>query len=450
MHQTEAENDKGRIPAEMIVIVYTTRYREGGARFEHAATTLEAEKRAAHPGVEVIREATESKKEFIAALERISALNRTIKELHFIGHSGMYGPMFGTRSWPEQFSPYEWRSLTIPFTAGAAAWFHSCRSARWFAPFFARTFGVAAYGNHWYTSFSRRPERFVWPGPRPAVSSPLYVISCPGKKSHGLLGSVMKYSGFMKTEQIRRFEPCEPDGDASYNSVAHLYDDVFTDITVRADEWQWLSAHLPLGQGLRVLDIGCGNGALLARLAGRIATGIGVDRSEEMISHAEKRHAGTTNLSFITIDGPLLPFPDRSFDVVISFLSFRYLDWDPIMNEIRRVLVPGGRLLVVDMVTAPVRIAELPQFVTSKIRNFLQLRQKPGYRAALRRMVSDPNWKTLLKHNPIRAEHEFKWYLESRFPGKKTAILNIGWHSRVIAFDSGALAPGTVEPLRYP
>jgi len=450
MRQTKAEDNRGRTTAEMIVIVYTTRYREGGARFEHAATTLETEKRAEYPGVEVIREATESKKEFIAALERVSARGRAIKELHFIGHSGMYGPMFGTRSWPEQFSPYEWRSLKIPFAAGAAAWFHSCRSARWFAPFFARTFGVAAYGNHWYTSFSREPGRFVWPGPHPSPSRPLYVISCPGKKSHGLLGSAMKYSGFMKAEQITRFEPREPDGDASYNSVAHLYDAVFTDITVRADEWKWLTSHLPDPQDLRVLDIGCGNGALLAQLAGRIAFGTGVDRSQEMIVHAEKRHAGTKNLSFMTIDGPLLPFPDRSFDVIISFLSFRYLDWDPIMNEIRRVLAPGGRLLVVDMVTTPVRIAELPQFLTSKIRNFLQLRQKPRYRAALKRMVSDPNWKMLLKHNPIRAEHEFKWYLESRFPGRKTEILNIGWHSRVIAFDSGALAPGTVEPLSYP
>jgi len=35
----------------------------------------------------------------------------------------------------------------------------------------------------------------------------------------------------------------------------------------------------------------------------------------------------------------------------------------------------------------------------------------------------------MLKHNPIRSEHEMKWYLESRFPNKKVEKINIGWNS---------------------
>jgi len=64
------------------------------------------------------------------------------KEVHFLGHSGMYGPMFRTTAMPEQFSPHEWRTLDIPFAPGGEAFFHACMTARWFAPFFADTFGV--------------------------------------------------------------------------------------------------------------------------------------------------------------------------------------------------------------------------------------------------------------------------------------------------------------------
>lgn len=435
---------------DVILIVYTTLYREGGGGFERAARTMEAEKRSAHPHAEIQREAVESKKEFISALERIQLRDGKILELHFIGHSGMYGPMFGTTSWPEQFSPYEWRTLSIPFAAGGQAWFHCCRSARWFAPFFARTFGVPVWGNHWYTSFSTHRGRFV-----PELSflngngRSLYVAGCPGRKSHGLFGSIQKYSGLLKTESMKRFEP-GPDVDATYDPVSFLYDDVFSDITVRADEWRWLAPRISPDANMRLLDIGCGNGALLRTLADRIAVGVGVDRSPRMVEAAKQRCSGVGNLSFHAIDGPVLPFPDRSFDAVLSLLSFRYLDWDPIMGEIRRVLAPGGRLFVVDMVTAPVKLKEVKQFLVCKARNYAQLRRNPGYREALRRMVKDPRWQTMLTFNPIRAEHELKWYLESRFPGRRVEVLNIGWSSRILAFDSGPLEPGAVAPMTYP
>lgn len=436
---------------DVILIVYTTRYREGGPKFERAARTMEAETKARNAGADVRRQAVESKREFVEALHHVGREGRRIRELHFIGHSGMYGPMFGTQSWPEQFSPYEWRSLAIPFAPGGQAWFHACRSARWFAPFFARTFGITVWGNHWYTSFSLRPDRFVpeWPSLNGRDRS-LYVIGCPGKKSHGLPGSVMKYAGFMEAEEMKRFEPSAPEGDSTYDGVSHLYDEVFSDITVRADEWRWLSRRMFRGPAPRVLDIGCGNGSLLRLLSDRIVTGAGVDRSPRMIEAAKQRCSGIKNLSFQAIDGPFLPFPDGSFDVVISLLSFRYLDWDPIMNEIRRVLAPGGSLLVVDMVTAPVKLSEATRFSISKAKNYVQLLRNPRYRKALRRLVTDPAWEMMLKYNPIRAEHELKWYLESRFPGRKTELLNVGWSSRTLAFDSGPLEPGSTAPLTYP
>ena len=432
-------------------IGYTTLYREGGPQLAQAARTLAREHEAAGAVVRLAR--IESKRDFVDEMARLRARGERLDGLHFIGHSGMYGPMFRTTAMPEQFSPHEWRTLAeegaLPFAEGGQAWFHACRTARWFAPFFARTFGVPAHGYHWYTSFSTRRERFRWPGLLYSKDAPLHLIGVKGRKSHGVVGSAMKYAGFAVAEPFRRYEPEPVAGDASYDGVADLYDAVFEDIRVREDEWRWLEAHLPAGPAARVLDIGCGNGALLRQLAPRIARGEGVDGSEGMIRVA-RRHDAPEHLAFTHVDGPTLPFPDASFDVVISLLSFRYLDWDPLMNEVRRVLAPGGRLLVIDMVTAPVAPREVPRLVADAARAVVQRQARPAYRQALARLVADPRWQTMLRYNPIRAQHEFVWYLESRFPGSHVELLNVGWHARVLAFDSGPLAPGTVAPQSYP
>lgn len=258
----------------MIWIGYTTLYREGGEKFARAARTLRQQKESEHPGLPVRCEAVESKREFRDAMRRIGEGGGEVTELHFIGHSGVYGIMFGTTAWPEQFSPHEWRELFIPFAPHGRAFFHACRTSRWFAPFFARTFGVPARGYYWYTCFSLSPNRFVWDRLKGGEKeTPLYVISISGKKSHGLLGSAMKYGGLARPEPMLEFTPEQTEPDTSYDRVAALYDEAFADITVREDEWNWLLPRILSRPGGGVLDIGCGNGALLAALAPHIGSG---------------------------------------------------------------------------------------------------------------------------------------------------------------------------------
>jgi ubiquinone/menaquinone biosynthesis C-methylase UbiE len=431
-----------------LLILYTTRYRRGGDRFALAARTMEREMRATHPELAVVRRAVESKREFVEAFREIERSGGLVAELHFIGHSGMYGIMFGTTDWPEQFSPHEWRTLSLPFAAGAHCWFHACRSGRWFAPFFARTFGVTAHGHHWYTTVSREKERFV--RQRGRDDDPTYIISCPGRKSHGVLGSVYKYLGNARALPMHEFAPTETDIDTSYDAVAELYDRTFDDIAVRRDEHRWLMRNLDTARRVDLLDIGCGTGAFLSRLAPVIERGVGVDTSARMLEHAVARCADASNLSFVQITGPDLPFADASFDVVLSVLSFRYLDWDPIVREILRVLRRGGELLVIDMVAAPVRARDLPALVVGKAKAYLQRLTRAEYVRALRAMVGDPRWKRMLTYNPIRAEHELRWYLESRFPGRRVEVINVGWSSRILAFRSGPIHAEQVPPLQYP
>lgn len=427
------------------LFIYTTRYRKGGKQFPAVARTL-ANERAASGNEQIVR-AVESKRDVLRIFDEIKAAGKEVGEFHFVGHSGMYGPMFGTVEFPEQFSPFEWEQMEIPFAKGAAAYFHCCRSARWFAPFFARTFGVTAHGYFLYTTFSRSKERFKFAGSSDA--EPLYTIGCKGRRSDGISASAMKFAGLARAEPIKAFEPAPPSGDPSYDRVAELYDAAFSDIRVRRDEWKWLCDHLPKGD-IRMLDIGCGNGALLEALSGRIEFGEGVDESAAMIERAKVRNAGRANLDFRTISGPSLPFADSSFDVAVSLMSFRYLDWDPLLSEIKRVLRPEGIFLIVDMVTVPVKPGEYPRFLSDKLRALANRKQNAEFDRGLRRLVTDPAWKKMLEYNPIRSEHEMKWYLESRFPGCKMETLNIAWNSRIVAFDSGPVERAVEAKLSYP
>ncbi len=321
---------------DTIWIGYTTNYRGGSAEFARAAQTLAEEKRRQFSDVRVAP--LEWKRDFVRAMSELAKSGARIGELHFIGHSGMYGIMFGSTRWPEQLSPHEWSVLSIPFAASgsepARAYFHACRTARWFAGFFANTFGVETFGHHGYTTLSRRPDRFAR---ITSPTQPAYVVSCPGKKTHGLWGSVRKYLLGAKTFPLTSFAPGQAHARKSYDELAPLYADAFSDIRLREVEWRWLNNKLDaLPSSPRVLDVGCGTGSLLGALAPRIGPSVGVDISRGMIEQARARQRDK-RLSFEVIDGPLLPFADGSFDVVISFLSFRYLDWDPIVREIARV-----------------------------------------------------------------------------------------------------------------
>ncbi len=482
---------------QIVLILYTTRYREGGAEMDAAARHLAQQKHAEFPKAEIRLSRVESKADFLLALALASACtasddaepkpvaqqereataaeirersqSKRVRELHFIGHSGLYGPMFGTRQHPEQMSRYEWGQLTIPFVPGAEAWFHCCRSGRWFAPFFARQYGVASYGYQSYTTFSLDSARYLPTNKdslpvvstdvedrhdtlsstgsdvsRKAYRSPenvqhfpaVYVVSVPGFKGMGVRGLLKKRIFGSATLPMLRFDP-HPDSvpDASYNPIAELYDAVFEDFRVRHDEWQWLSRQLEdRGGDVELLDIGCGNGALLLALAPLLRRGIGVDAAKRMIECAQRRGATEPNLSFVEIDGPSLPLPDASVDVIVSMLSWRYLDWDPITAEIKRVLRPGGQLLIVDMVVAPFQIKTLPRVLADRVRTTWRGMASSSFRRTLRHLVDDPRWATMLQHNPMRAEHEMRWYLPSRFAGGTFTTLNRSPRTEILAF----------------
>ena len=98
--------------------------------------------------------------------------------------------------------------------------------------------------------------------------------------------------------------------------------------------------------GRRILDVGCGAGSLLETLRDRGAIVTGIDKSAGMLGLARRRLGDDADLHVAELGSPL-PFPDDTFDDVIASLVLHYLeDWGPALTELRRVLKPGGRLIV--------------------------------------------------------------------------------------------------------
>ncbi|MDP3181470.1 MAG: methyltransferase domain-containing protein [Desulfobaccales bacterium] len=131
----------------------------------------------------------------------------------------------------------------------------------------------------------------------------------------------------------------------------------------------------PIREGEVVLDIGCGAGVdtlMAARMVGPKGRVVGLDVTEEMIQRAGANLSlvpSLNNVSFQVGETESLPFPDKEFDVIISNGVFNLtLNKAKALKETYRVLKPGGRLLLADMVL----VAELPQERAGNVENWYQ------------------------------------------------------------------------------
>jgi ubiquinone/menaquinone biosynthesis C-methylase UbiE len=96
-----------------------------------------------------------------------------------------------------------------------------------------------------------------------------------------------------------------------------------------------IAEHVP--RDARVLDVGCGNGFIAHHLGALGRTVVGVDLAR----------ATEAPISYVTFDGRALPFADLSFDaVVFSFVLHHSQNIAGLLGEARRVLRPGGRIVV--------------------------------------------------------------------------------------------------------
>jgi len=124
-----------------------------------------------------------------------------------------------------------------------------------------------------------------------------------------------------------------------------------------------------LNPGEIVLDLGSGGGIdvlLSAKHVGATGKAYGLDMTDEMLALANenKRRAGVTNVEFLKGEIENIPLPDNSVDVIISNCVINLsADKDRVLREAFRVLKPGGRFAVSDVVTRGEMLPEIRQSV---------------------------------------------------------------------------------------
>jgi demethylmenaquinone methyltransferase / 2-methoxy-6-polyprenyl-1,4-benzoquinol methylase len=164
-------------------------------------------------------------------------------------------------------------------------------------------------------------------------------------------------SGRLEAEQVR----------SMFDGIAGVYDLLNTAMTAGLHHrWRSRAADLSrVGPGDRVLDVATGTGDMALELAARVNPGgevIGSDFSEGMLEHAREKaaaragqHAGAVRPRFEWGDALELQYADDVFDAAtVGFGARNFADLAGGLAEMRRVVRPGGRVVVLE-ITTPVR-----------------------------------------------------------------------------------------------
>ena len=206
-----------------------------------------------------------------------------------------------------------------------------------------RTFGRARPGPEIFSPTGSLPIRCICRGSR-------------GRKTRGH-GSGHHRSPWVE-EPCRTPDSTGPKEPQDKNAFTRHYDREYTrfaklyDLAVRhLPIWKrWIGRALPYLKGPRVLEASFGTGYLIGRYAHRFEA-VGLDYNQAMVDIARQnlKRLGKTAM-LVRGDVGSLPFKDECFDTVLCTMAFSgYPDGNQAMEQIRRVLKPDGRLVVVDI-----------------------------------------------------------------------------------------------------
>ena len=144
--------------------------------------------------------------------------------------------------------------------------------------------------------------------------------------------------------------------DFSFSTRASSYDEGFEG-RFSQRFYKLLLRTVELADGFNVLDVGCGTGALLQRMAMQNEiNGFGIDPEANMIAEAAKK---CPEMTIVQAKSEAIPFDGEAFDVVVACMAYHHFaDKSGFASEASRLLKPGGALYIVDpRFPAPVRAA---------------------------------------------------------------------------------------------
>ena len=141
---------------------------------------------------------------------------------------------------------------------------------------------------------------------------------------------------------------------AHWDDLAARFDDIFLADPSYRETLEKMVGLVAPGEDARILDLGCGTGNLIALLRDEFPSAgiVGVDPSEKMRAACEERFAGVSKVEIAAGDGLDIPYPDGSFDHVLSSLALHHIPpgrKGENATEMARVLVPGGHLIHADV-----------------------------------------------------------------------------------------------------
>ena len=142
-----------------------------------------------------------------------------------------------------------------------------------------------------------------------------------------------------------------------FDRWAPNYDILFTTIFYQAIHKRLLS-YLTLPHAANVLDLGCGTGRLLNRLAAEFPDlkGIGVDLSPQMLKKARQNNQHHPRLIYTKGNAESLPFAENQFDAVFNTISFlHYPNPQQVFSEVGRILRPQGEFYLADYTISPLQ-----------------------------------------------------------------------------------------------
>jgi ubiquinone/menaquinone biosynthesis C-methylase UbiE len=215
-------------------------------------------------------------------------------------------------------------------------------------------------------------------------------------------------------------------------------------------------------RGARLLDIGCGLGAIDLLLVQRHGAGAvtGIDLEPDLIQKARTRvaQAGLTHrIELIQVSSGALPFADASFDVVFSKDSLVQIPDKPaLFAEIRRVLVPGGRFIASDWLrggSGPYSPQMLEYFrlegITYNMASPQDTEEALSKAGFVDIALRDRNaWYLELARREVQAmRHQWFPLLEERLGPERAQHFVVNWEQLVLVLARGELLPSHLSAV---